>query len=154
MRSPPRTEVFRTGFESLVEHRLYDSVAAGRMLGADQIESLTQATAARYSTWYGPGSERPLAWVRPLQFYTRPLYRLNYVYARLLGLRYIDLLRRDPVGFAPRYGALLGNGYDAPPDELLRRFVGSGLYEPAELTEAAVRVIESWRSELERLYAG
>lgn len=144
--------VFRNGWESRLEQQLFDSVAAGRRPGADDIEAMTQATAARYSVWFGPGSERRLAWVQPTQFYTRPLYRINYVYANLLALRYLDLLHRDPSAFARRYGALLGNGYDAPPDALLRRFVDTRLDDPA-LVRGAARVLASWVEELERLYA-
>jgi hypothetical protein len=61
---------------------------------------MTQATASRFSTRFGPGSERKLAWLQPTQYFTRPLYRVNYVYAKLLALRYLDLLHRDPAGFA------------------------------------------------------
>jgi hypothetical protein len=48
---------------------------------------------------------------------------------------------------------LLGNGYDAPPDALLRRFVGTTLGDP-ELIDGAVRVLESWLGELKSLYRG
>lgn len=146
-------EVFRTGWESLVEQKLFDSVATGRELSADGIESLTQATASRFSTWFGPGSQRQLAWLQPTQFFTRPLYRVNYVYAKLLAIRYFDLLQRDPAGFPTRYVSLLSNGYDAPPDALLHRFVDTTLGDP-ELIDGAVRVLESWLGELTSLYRG
>jgi oligoendopeptidase F len=145
-------EVFRGGWESLVEQELFDSAAAGKELSADGIEALTQSTGSRFSIWFGPGSERRLAWLQPTQFFTRPLYRLNYVYSKLLALRYFDLLERDPAGFAPHYITLLSNGYDAPPDELLRRFVGTTLTDP-ELIDGAARVLESWLAELESLYS-
>jgi oligoendopeptidase F len=145
-------EVFRGGWESLVEQELFDSAAAGKELSADGIEALTQSTGSRFSIWFGPGSERRLAWLQPTQFFTRPLYRINYVYSKLLALRYFDLLERDPAGFAPHYITLLSNGYDAPPDELLRRFVGTTLTDP-ELIDGAARVLESWLAELESLYS-
>jgi oligoendopeptidase F len=144
-------EVFRNGWESLVEQELFDSAASGNELSADGIEALTQATASTFSIWFGPGSRRRLAWLQPTQFYTRPLYRVNYVYAKLLALRYFDLLRRDPAGFPGRYLSLLENGYDAPPDALLRRFADIGLGDPKLIHDAA-RVLESWLSELESLY--
>jgi oligoendopeptidase F len=144
-------EVFRSGWESLVEEELFDSVAAGRELNADGIEALTQTTASRFSSWFGQGSERRLAWLQPTQFFTRPLYRVNYAYSKLLALRYFELLQRDPAGFPARYASLLSNGYDAPPDALLRRFVGTTLGDP-ELVGGAVRVLESWLGELESLY--
>ena len=145
-------EVFRSGWESALEQQLFDSAAAERSVGADAIEAMTQATASQFSTWFGPGSERKLAWLQPTQYFTRPLYRLNYVYARLLTLRYLDLLHRDPAGFSARYVALLRHGYDAPPDALLERFVGIGLNDP-ELIEGASRVLETYLNELNALYA-
>ena len=112
---------------------------------------MTQQTASRFSIWFGPGSEKKLAWLQPTQFFTRPLYRVNYVYAKLLALRYFDSLHRDAADFPRRYEALLRNGYDAPPDILLQRFVGVSLADPA-LIASATRVLESWLGELERLY--
>jgi oligoendopeptidase F len=145
-------EVFRTGWEAALEQQLFDSAAAGRSVGADGIEAMTQATASRFSTWFGPGSERKLAWLQPTQYFTRPLYRLNYLYAKLLALRYLDLLHRDAPGFPARYGALLRNGYDAPPDVLLGRFVDINLSDP-ELIENASRVLDAFLEELNALYA-
>jgi oligoendopeptidase F len=142
-------DVFRNGYESLIELQVYDSAAAGRQLSADDIEQLTQRIGSRYSIWFGPGSERTLAWVQPLQFYTWPLYRVNYVYAKLLALQYFDLLRRDPVAFRTNYGALLRNGYDATPDALLERFLRVRLSDTQTLTAGIARVLEPWLREYE-----
>lgn len=144
-------EVFRTSWESLVEQQLYDSAATGRQLTADGIEALTQATASRFSVWFGPGSEKQLLWLQPTQFFTRPLYRVNYVYSKLLALRYFDLFHRQPATFPRRYGALLANGYDATPDALLRRFVDTRIGDQA-LIDGAVRVLAAWLAELKTLY--
>jgi oligoendopeptidase F len=140
-------EVFRFGHESLVELQIYDSVASGRLLNAEEIEHLTQDVGARVSVWFGPGSERTLAWLQPIQFFTRPLYRVNYVFAKLLALRYLDLLHQDPSGFQRGYAGLLSNGYDAPPDELLQRFLGISARDQTSFVEGGIRVIESWLGE-------
>ena len=143
-------ECFRSGWESLVEQQLFDSVSAGRRLRADDIEAVTQATASRFSVWFGPGSARRLAWLQPTQFFTRPLYRVSYVYAKVLALRYFALLQHDPA-FRARYIALLDHGYDAPPDALLAGLVDIKLSDPA-LVRDAVPVLETWLRELEILY--
>ena len=144
--------VFRNGWESLLEIQLFDRVGTGSTLTADEIEAMTQSTASRFSVWFGPQSERrQLAWLQPTQFFTWPLYRVNYVYARVLALRYFDLLQKDPQQFRDRYLGLLMNGYDAPPDTLLQRFVGMDLEDPA-LVDGAVHVLDSWLTELEALY--
>jgi len=135
--------LFRNAHESLLELQILDSAAAGRALGADDVEALTQRTGMAFSIWFGPGSERDLAWVQPIQFYTWPLYRVNYVLARLLALGYLDQLHRDPAGFRTRYLQLLRNGYDAPPDVLLERFMGIDLRNES-LVNGAVAVIANW----------
>lgn len=137
-------ELFRNAHESTVELQLYDSVAAGRFLDADAVERLMQAVGSKFSIWYGPGSEKELAWVQPIQFYTRPLYRVNYVIAKLLALRYLDMLHQDPVNFRARYGALLRNGYDAPPADLLKRFLAIDLADSKALVLSASRVLDRW----------
>ena len=138
--------LFANAHESLLELQIYDSAAAGRALGADDIEALTQRTGTAFSIWYGPGSERRLQWLQPIQFYTWPLYRVNYVLARLLALGYLDQMHRDPAGFQTRYLRLLRNGYDAPPEVLLRRFMGIDL-RGESLVNGAVDVIARWMNE-------
>jgi oligoendopeptidase F len=138
--------LFANAHESLLELQIYDSAAAGRALSADDIEALTQRTGAAFSVWYGPGSERRLQWLQPIQFYTWPLYRVNYVLARLLALGYLDQMHRDPAGFQRRYAQLLRNGYDAPPDVLLQKFMGIRLRDRS-LVDGAVDVIARWMDE-------
>ena len=137
-------DVFRNGWESLLELQIYDSAAAGRTLDANAIEQLTQRVGSRFSVWFGGNEVRELAWVQPIQFYTWPLYRVNYVIAQLLALQYLDRLHRDPLGFVQRYNALLRNGYDAPPEALLQRFLGISLSNPDALVGSAVSVIQQW----------
>jgi oligoendopeptidase F len=145
------SDLFRNAAEASVEQAIYDSASAGRKLDADAIESLMQQVGSRYSSWFGPGSERQLAWVQPIQFYTRPLYRVNYVYARVLALAYVDLLENDPRSFSPRFNQLLSRGYDAPPDTLLQRSIGLRSNDPV-LVQRAAAVIAKWTAELEALY--
>jgi oligoendopeptidase F len=145
--------VFRNGWESLFEQHLFDRVGTDTTLTPDELEAMTQSTASRFSVWFGPQSERrQLAWLQPTQFFAWPLYHLNYVYARVLALRYFDLLQKNPQQFRDRYMGLLMNGYDAPPDTLLQRFVDMRLQDPA-LVDGAVHVLDSWLKELDALYA-
>ena len=142
--------VFANGWESRVELMVFDSVAAGRPLDPDGMERLTQNVASEYSVWFGPGSEKLHQWVQPIQLYTWPLYRVNYVLAQLLALRYLDMLHKDPAGFAKRYAALLRNGYDAPPGVLLQKFMNIDFADWKGLTTSATGVLEQWVSD----YAG
>ena len=136
--------VFQNAWESRVELMVFDSVAAGRPLDPAGMERLTQTVASEYSIWFGPNSEKLYQWVQPIQLYTWPLYRVNYVLAQLLALRYLDLLHRDPEAFAAGYAALLRNGYDAPPELLLKRFLNIDFADWRELTASATAVLDKW----------
>ena len=133
-----------------MEQTVYDSAAVDRLLDADGIEALTQAIAPQYSVWYGPKSERRLAWLQPLQLYTRPLYRVNYVYANLLALAYLDLLQKDPRNFTRNYTRLLSGGYDAEAELLLQRSIGLDLDATALMARAAA-LIRNWSAQYARL---
>ena len=143
--------IFKTARESLVELELYDGVERGVIRNADDIESLMQKTGARFSVWFGPESERPMEWVNVITYYTWPLYRINYLYATLLALKYFDLYTRDRNRFVPAYLELLRNGYDAPPEVLLKKIVGTSTHDP-RLVEDALDVINKKVTELEQLY--
>ena len=79
--------------------------------------------------------------------YEDPFYDLNYVYAGLLALVYLDLYEADPAAFAQKYAALMRNGFDAPPRDLLRSFLGIDLADTEGLTARAVNVL---RKRIER----
>lgn len=111
------TQCFQAGYEALFEHLLYTRASPPQ--NAEGFESLMQETGAQFSTWYGPGSDRQMEWIQPVQFFTRPLYRINYVYANLLALAYMGALKRDAVDFAPKYMRLLSQGYYNTPERLL-----------------------------------
>jgi oligoendopeptidase F len=145
-------EVFDNARASAFEQALYDSAAAGGGIRtADAAERLMQGLGGEYSIWYGDRGEWTDQWAQTIHYYTRPLYRINYVYSKLLALKYFELYQRDPAAFVPRYAALLSNGYDAEPNALLRRFLGFDLATGSLVNDAA-RVIEARTAELERLY--
>ncbi|HEX6746785.1 MAG TPA: hypothetical protein VF092_05765 [Longimicrobium sp.] len=145
--------MFDNARASAIEQALYDSATAGTPLTTpDALEGLTQRMGREYSIWYGDGSERTDQWINTIHYFTWPLYRVNYVYSKLLALKYFDLYQRDRGDFVRRYTALLSHGYDDQPDALLRRFMGFGL-SGGTLVDDAVRVIEARTAELERLYA-
>jgi oligoendopeptidase F len=143
------TEIFKTAREALFEHELY-AVEDPAHLTAEDLEARMQAAGRRFSTWFGAGSHRTMEWVNAVHFYTRPLYRVNYLYSKLLALGYFAELERDP-GWARRYERLLSNGYDAPPNELLGRLVGLPL-APDALVDRATAVIGEKLAALDSLY--
>jgi oligoendopeptidase F len=66
-------------------------------------------------------------WAMVPHMYEDPLYDVNYVYGGLLALKYYDLYTRRRDWFVPRYIALLKNGFDEPPAELLDKFLSINL---------------------------
>lgn len=145
-------DLYRNGFEAMLEDSLYVLVRQGQKPSADEIERLHQGIASQFSDWYGPGSDITLGWVQPLQFYTWPLYRINYVMANLLALNYVQQLKADAAGFQRRYQSLLSRGYDATPAELLQQEMGIDINDPQKLIATAVGVLRQWKEEL-RAYA-
>jgi oligoendopeptidase F len=80
-----------------------------------------------------------------------PFYDINYVYGALLALNFYELYRRDPKQFAPRYLALMRNGFDAPPAVLLKRYLDLDLTDP-RLIANALSVLEEKVNLLEKTY--
>lgn len=136
----------------LVEQQFYEEVEKGTVRNADDIEALTQKTEARFSIWFGPQSELPMEWTNANLYYVWPMYRLNYLYSKLLAIKYFDVYTRDPSRFVKSYQGLLRNGYDATPDVLLEKFIGTNTRDP-KLVNDALEVITHKTDELEQLYA-
>ncbi len=86
-------------------------------------------------------------------FFTSPMYYVNYVYANLLALKYYERYHAlGPEKFVPRHVALMRNGFDAAPADLLKRFLQVDLRDPA-LVSGALQLLEARMKDLEALYA-
>ena len=83
--------------------------------------------------------------------YEDPFYDTNYVYGSLLALNFYSMYSHDPEHFAPRYIALMKNGFDAPPAILLKRFLDLDLHDPRLFTNA-MSVFEDKVNLLEKTY--
>jgi oligoendopeptidase F len=83
--------------------------------------------------------------------YEDPFYDINYVYGALLALKFYEMYTRDPEHFGPRYIALMQNGFDAPPEVLLKRFLDIDLRDP-RLVANALSVVEDRVNLLEKSY--
>ena len=106
------TEIFGNGMDVTYQQILYDSVPAGKISNADQLELQMQKTGLQFSTWYQPHIKFEMQWVNKQQFMTNPLYSLNYVYSKLLALYYFYLYQLNSKSFIQKYNGLLRNGYD------------------------------------------
>ncbi len=136
------TVMFVAGPEAALEQAVYAGARDGTLHGPADLDALTQKIFARYSIW--PEREPALRshWMAIPLMYEDPFYDLNYVYAGLLALEYSALQKQDPQGFATRYTALLEHGFDAPPAELLWRYLAIDL-DDRKLVTDALRVLEA-----------
>jgi len=113
--------------EAELEEAVYDGVAAGTIHGADDLDALTARVYDRYTV----GTPKT-QWMSVRLMYEDPFYDVNYVYGAIIALRMYAMYGRDPKAFAPRYVAMMKNGYTAPPAVLLKRFFGIELDAPID----------------------
>jgi len=144
-------EMFDVAPEVVVEHAVYDGVKQGSIKGADDLDALTKRIYSRYSIWPEKHDELKATWIYVQLMYQDPFYDVNYVYGALLALKFYEMYTRDPEHFVPRYIALMRNGFDAPPEVLLKRFLDIDLHDP-RLVSNALSVVAEKIDLLEKSY--
>lgn len=141
--------MFRGAPEVVMEHAVYEGVRKGNINGADDLDALNQRVYSRYSS--ESGAELKTRWMTLSLMYEDPFYYVNYVYGAMLALKFYEMYTRDPEHFVPRYIALMRNGFDAPPQVLLKRFLDIDLHDP-RLVAGALRIVEDKVNLLEKSY--
>ena len=144
------TEMFGTAMDATYEQILYDSIPAGRINTTDQLESQMQKTGAQFSIWYQPYMKYEMQWVNKMQFVTNPMYRINYVYSKLLALYYFNLYQQNSKSFIQQYNDLLRNGYDHEPDKILKQFLHISIRDK-KLVDLSLQLINKKIEEYESL---
>lgn len=146
-------EVFGSAQETDLESSIYRGVDDRTLATAADFNALTKSVFARYNPAAASDPATELYWARDRLFYTDPLYDVNYLYAGLLAERYFADFDRDRRTFAPRYLALLKNGFNESPATVERRFLGIDLSDERGLVENAAALIDARALVLERLYS-
>lgn len=144
--------VFVASQEADLEQAIYEGVQQHTVQSADDLDAVAKRINARYSIWSDKHDELKMSWITNSLFYEDPLYDINYVYGSLLALKYYEMYASDPKVFIARYNRMLKNGFDAPPAELLKRYLGIDLHDP-NLVTGVVRLLESKLSLLEKEYS-
>jgi oligoendopeptidase F len=126
-------DAFYGAQDALLEQAVYDGVASGTVRNADDLDNLTLRIDGQFSQFPASTPELRTRWATLSLMYEDPLYDVNYVYGGLLALKYYDLYTTRREWFVPRYIALLKNGFNQPPAELLNQFLGIDLSGPALL---------------------
>lgn len=145
-------EMYVVAQEETLEQAIYDGVEQGKIKTADDLDALTKQIASRYSIWADKHDELKMQWITNALFYEDPLYDINYVYGALLALKYYEMYSRNPKEFVPHYIALMKNGFDAPPDVLLKRYLEIDLRD-LNLINDAVKLLDNKVNLLEVEYS-
>ncbi|MBZ5615913.1 MAG: hypothetical protein LAO23_18055 [Acidobacteriia bacterium] len=128
-------DAFYGAQDALLEQAIYDGVVAATVRNADDLDRLTLKIDGEFSLFPASTPELRTRWAMVSLMYEDPLYDVNYVYGGLLALKYYDLYTTRREWFVPRYIALLKNGFNQPPKELLHQFLGIDLSGPALLND-------------------
>ncbi|HEX5208970.1 MAG TPA: M3 family metallopeptidase [Steroidobacteraceae bacterium] len=146
-------EVWGSARETDLEQSMYAAAERGKLHDAADLDALTLWVFRRYMPRPALDPRMRVYWAHDRLYFTDPNYDVNYLFAGLLALEYMRQFERDPKGFAPRYLALLRNGFSATPQELEKTFLGIDLEAPAALVKDAAQLIGRRADVLERLYA-
>ena len=133
-------DYIRGAQDAALEQAFYDSP----LHTPDDLDALTLKIDAQFTQW--PQKNR---WEAMSLAYEDPLYNVNYLYGGLLALQYYKQWKASPQTFAPTYVALLQNGFDDTPADLLRRFLKIDLNDEAALVANAQNVAEGKLAALE-----
>ncbi len=128
-------DAFYGAQDALLEQAIYDGVSAGTIRNADDLDKITLLVDGQFSLFPSSTPELRTRWATVSLMYEDPLYDVNYVYGGFLALKYYQLYTTRPEWFVPRYLALLKNGFNAPPAELLNQFLGVDLSGPTLLND-------------------
>jgi oligoendopeptidase F len=137
--------------DAALEQSIYEEVAQGRIETADELDALTKRINSRFDIWINRHAELNMRWITNRLFFEDPLYNINYVYGSLLALKYYEMFLQTPEPFVKDYIALMSNGFDAPPEILLKKFLKIDFHDP-QLVAGAVQILEKKVKQLEVEY--
>jgi oligoendopeptidase F len=132
-----------------LEQQIYDSVAAGVVHTADDLDRIS----ARVDSAYGlpvDGDAAGHRWMRVRLMWEDPLYLSNYMYSGMIALACFARFSSDAARFVPAFLSLLRGGWPAPAQALLRQHLGIDVDDP-KLVPETFKLIERRLGELERL---
>lgn len=120
-------DAFYGAQDALLEQAIYDGVSRGTIRNADDLDAVTLKIDSQFSQFPTATPQLRGRWAVVSLMFEDPLYNVNYVYGGLLALKYFQLYSEKKDWFVPRYIALLKNGFNETPAELLNRFLGIDL---------------------------
>ena len=145
-------QVWGSAEQTDLEQSIYAAAAGGKLHDAADLDALTLQVFGRYMPAPSLDPRMKVSWARNSLYFTDPLYDVNYLFAGLLALKYLQQLQLKPEGFPTRYDALLKNGFTDSPEVLEKRFLGIDLQDMAGLVRDASALIARRTAILNGLY--
>ncbi len=144
-------EVFVSAEEGAFEQGMYDGVAAGRINTRYDVDTLYAGIMNKYDRYFATEPQRRSEWINKRLLFDDPLYNVNYLYAILISCKFYEMVQEDQPGFEKKYLALLKNGFDAPANDLFKKFMGFNLDNDA-LLNSTLQLMRNKTNKLKDLY--
>ncbi|MBF0545277.1 MAG: M3 family oligoendopeptidase [Candidatus Riflebacteria bacterium] len=110
----------------------YDQMAKDQIKDEKDFNKICSEVGKQYDVFFQKHPEAlAYHWMRKHHYWEVPTYYVNYVFANILALKYLELFKADPTGFPPKYLAMVSSGFDRPPTKLLKDFLNIDFEDPA-----------------------
>lgn len=146
-------QIYGSAQETDLEESIYAGALAGNIRTASDLDTLTLQVFGSYQVASFVEPVMKVDWARNRLYFTDPLYDVNYLFAGLLALEYLQQFENDPRGFTTRYLAFLKGGFTDTPQALEREFLGIELDDGTRLVDDASSMIKRRTTELSKLYS-
>ncbi len=144
-------EIYQSAEEGSFEQQLNEGVAKGTINNREDIDNLYAVIMNKYDSYFPNEPQRKSEWIRKRLVFDDPIYNVNYLYAILISCKLFQLQHNDPEHFAVNYTALLKNGFDAPANDLLKKYMGFSL-DSNSLLDGALELMKKRTLELKSIY--
>lgn len=145
-------EIFTSAEEGAFEQGLYDGVTSGSIKTREDVDKLYAGIMNKHDSYFSAEPMRKSEWISKRLMFDDPLYNVNYLYAILISCKLYQQQQAEPKAFAAKYTTLLKHGFDAPADDLLKKFMGFSL-DSSSLLKDALGLMRDRTGKLEGLYA-
>ncbi len=132
--------LFGSTEEAAIEYKLIQGILNKQINTPDDLDSVTFLTGSNYSDYEKKPWFKGL-WMLLETNYKAPLHNLNDMLANLLAIHYFRQYLYNREDFSRRYMAFLKNGYNAPPAELLKKFMNINISDE-NFTKTALEFIK------------
>lgn len=139
--------LWELGRRAEFELAAYDGVAKGEITNAEGFNKVCLEVGKKYDVFFNSNSDLENWWIRKHHYWSVPTYYKNYVIAQILAMKYFELYKKDPEGFAKKYIAMVECGLDRDSLSLLKDFLGIDLNDPNLLGDTLKMVRENFELE-------